>query len=166
MKYHIWETFAPISHWQSLIVHRLKCCRNYPCSNCKKRGEASTCTYVGRGPLGRAQHGRSSPTVIQGRLQHLENLVMSLAQNQQPGSKTDFNAQPVSNDTYATPSLGSCDPNAELAPVDTGKLVVKNEGTNYIDGANWLAILEDVGLDRYTSVVVVLTSARTKRLKG
>lgn len=151
---------------QSLIIHRLKCCRNYPCSNCKKRGEAGSCTYVGRGPRGKAQHGRSSPTAVQGRLQHLENLVMSLAQKQGHDSNIDLNAQPGSNDADATPSLGSCDPNTELAPVDTGKLVVKNEGTNYIDSANWLAILDDVGLGRYTSGVVVLTSARTQRLKG
>ncbi|CAG8011420.1 unnamed protein product [Penicillium olsonii] len=130
---------------------KLKCCRNHPCSNCKRRGEAASCTYVGRGPRGKAQHGRSSPTLVQDRLHHLENLVMSLAQNQRPDSDTEFaNAQSENNAAYATPSPGSCDPNTESAPVEAGTLVVKNEGTSYIDSANWRAILEEInGVKEY-----------------
>ncbi|KAK9858740.1 hypothetical protein MYU51_018049 [Penicillium brevicompactum] len=129
---------------------KLKCCRNHPCTNCKKRGEAASCTYVGRGPRGKAQHGRSSPTLVQDRLHHLENLVMSLAQNQRPDSEIDFNTQPENKAAYATPSPRSSDPNTESAPVDTGTLVVKNEGTSYIDSANWRAILEEInGVKEY-----------------
>ena len=70
---------------------------------------------------------------------------MSLAQNQRPDSDTEFaNAQSENNAAYATPSPGSCDPNTESAPVEAGTLVVKNEGTSYIDSANWRAILEEV----------------------
>jgi hypothetical protein len=69
---------------------------------------------------------------------------MSLAQNKRPDSEIDFNSKPETHDAYATPSPGSCDPHAEVAPVDAGKLVVKNEGTSYIDSANWRAILEEV----------------------
>ncbi|CAG8898049.1 unnamed protein product [Penicillium egyptiacum] len=127
---------------------KLKCCRNHPCANCKKRGEATSCTYVGRGPRAKAQNGRLSPTLVQDRLHHLENLVMSLAQKQRSGPDIDFNAvQPKNRDGYATPSPGSSDRDAALVPVDTGTLVVKNEGTSYIDGANWRAILEEVRLD-------------------
>ena len=82
---------------------------------------------------------------------------MSLAQNQRPDLDTDFNAQPENRAAYATPSLGSCDPEIGLAPVDTGKLVVKNEGTSYIDSANWRAILEEVCLDLYTADITMLT---------
>ncbi|KAF3014594.1 hypothetical protein E8E15_004107 [Penicillium rubens] len=116
---------------------KLKCCRNHPCGNCKKRGEATSCTYVGRGPRAKAQHGRSSPTLVQDRLHHLENLVKSLAQNQRSEPDIDFNAvQPKSR--------ADSDRDAALVPVDTGTLVVKNEGTSYIDGANWRAILEEI----------------------
>jgi hypothetical protein len=132
------------AYWELLITHRLKCCRNYPCANCKKRGEAASCTYVGRGPRGKAQHGRSSPTLVQDRLHHLENLVMSLAQNQRPDPEINFNTRPENRAAYATPSPASCDPATESAPVDAGTLVVKNEGTSYIDSANWRAILEEV----------------------
>ena len=69
---------------------------------------------------------------------------MSLAQNQRPDSEIDFNTQPENKAAYATPSPRSSDPNTESAPVDTGTLVVKNEGTSYIDSANWRAILEEV----------------------
>lgn len=69
---------------------------------------------------------------------------MSLAQNQRPDSEIDFNTQPENKAAYATPSPGSADPSNESAPVDTGTLVVKNEGTSYIDSANWRAILEEV----------------------
>ncbi|CAG8878586.1 unnamed protein product [Penicillium salamii] len=109
---------------------KLKCCRNHPCGNCKKRGEAASCTYVGRGPRGKAQHGRSSPTLVQDRLHHLENLVMSLAQNQRPDHDVDSNT--------------SAQAENNSAPVDAGTLVVKNEGTSYIDSANWRAILEEI----------------------
>lgn len=151
------QTHAELANLQLLITCRLKCCRNHPCGNCKKRGDAASCTYVGRGPRGKAQHGRSSPTLVQDRLHHLENLVMSLAQNQRPDPVIDFNAQPENRAAYATPSPGSCDPEIELAPVDTGKLVVKNEGTSYIDSANWRAILEEVCLDLYTADITMLT---------
>ncbi|CAG7969487.1 unnamed protein product [Penicillium nalgiovense] len=123
---------------------KLKCCRNHPCGNCKKRGEATSCTYVGRGPRAKAQHGRSSPTLVQDRLHHLENLVKSLAQKQRSEPDIDFNAvQPKNRDGYAAPSRGS-DRDTALVPVDTGTLIVKNEGTSYIDGANWRVILEEI----------------------
>jgi hypothetical protein len=71
---------------------------------------------------------------------------MSLAQNHRPDAEIDFNTQPENRAAYATPSPASCDPTTELAQVDTGTLVVKNEGTSYIDSANWRAILEEVCL--------------------
>lgn len=139
---------AHLAYLQLLIDHRLKCCRSHPCANCKKRGEATSCTYVGRGPRGKAQHGSASPTLVQDRLHHLENLVMSLAQKQKSGPEIDFNAvQSENRDAYATPSPGISDRDDALAPTDTGTLVVKNEGTSYIDSAHWHAILEEVRLD-------------------
>lgn len=81
-------------------------------------------------------------------MHHLENLVMSLAQKQKSGPEIDFNAvQSEKRDAYVTPSPGSSDRDAALAPIDTGTLVVKNEGTSYIDSAHWRAILEEVRVD-------------------
>jgi hypothetical protein len=72
---------------------------------------------------------------------------MSLAQKQQPDDdvEIDFNAPPGSRGAYVTPSPAS-DRETISTPVDTGTLVVKNEGTSYIDSANWRAILEEVRL--------------------
>lgn len=73
---------------------------------------------------------------------------MSLAQKQKSDPEIDFNAvQSENRDAYATPSPGSSDRDAALTPADTGTLVVKNEGTIYIDSAHWRAILEEVRLD-------------------
>lgn len=70
----------------------------------------------------------------------------SLAQKQRSEPDIDFNAvQPKNRDGYAAPSRGS-DRDTALVPVDTGTLIVKNEGTSYIDGANWRVILEEVRL--------------------
>ncbi|KAJ5808807.1 hypothetical protein N7474_010076 [Penicillium riverlandense] len=131
-----------------LTPPRLKCCRTHPCSNCKKRGEAASCTYIGRGPRGKAQQGRSSPSLVQDRLQHLENLVMSLAQKNNRSDEPEdinFNA-PLKDDPgeYATPSP-STDRETKSPPLDApGKLVVKNEEISYIDSAHWRAILEEI----------------------
>ncbi|KAJ5550779.1 hypothetical protein N7461_005477 [Penicillium sp. DV-2018c] len=89
--------------------------------------------------------------MVQDRLHHLENLVMSLAQKQRPDGETDPNSsQPQSRPTYATPSPGFSDRDSTSTPVDTGTLVVKDEGTSYIDSANWRAILEEInGVKEY-----------------
>ncbi|OJK02996.1 hypothetical protein ASPACDRAFT_23759 [Aspergillus aculeatus ATCC 16872] len=69
----------------------LKCCRVHPCTNCRKRGEANSCTFVGRGPRGKASQGRASPTHVQDRLQHLENLILSLTQQKMLEQPTETN---------------------------------------------------------------------------
>lgn len=138
---------------------RLKCDRIYPCNNCKKRGDTVGCTFVGRGPRGKPQHGQSSPTLVQDRLQHLENLVMSLAQKQKQtpdqgpdqvsDQVPDFNSEPqivdANGPSYQTPS--SMSGHDTRSPHDTGTLVVNDEGTSYFESANWRAILKEVGHD-------------------
>ncbi|KGO41265.1 Transcription factor, fungi [Penicillium expansum] len=70
---------------------------------------------------------------------------MSLAQKQKSDPDIDFNAvQSENRDASATRSPGIPDPDAALTPADTGKLFVKDDGTSYIDGANWRAILEEI----------------------
>lgn len=82
---------------------------------------------------------------MQDRLQHLENLVMSFAQKQKPEEQTtDFNTGlPADVVGYDTPP-STDERDTKPSPKDTGTLVVKEEGTNYIDSANWRAILEEV----------------------
>lgn len=143
-------------------ISRLKCCRTHPCTNCLKRGEAHSCTFVGRGPRGRSSHGRSSPTHVQDRLQHLENLIMSFAQRkQQEEPQPQIGSSPSSGTppsllsreqsamlTTASPPKpeGSEPENEGSPPGGAGKLLVKDTGTSYIDSAHWKAILEEVGV--------------------
>ncbi|KAJ5895032.1 hypothetical protein N7495_006723 [Penicillium taxi] len=116
-----------------------------------KRGEEASCTFVGRGPRGKSQTGCSSSTVVQDRLKHLENMVMSLAKIQIPNEQiTDFNTgRPENVAVYNTPPSTS-NRETRSSAHDTGKLVVKDEVTSYIDSANWRVILEEInGVKEY-----------------
>ncbi|OJJ46897.1 hypothetical protein ASPZODRAFT_141678 [Penicilliopsis zonata CBS 506.65] len=146
---------------------RLKCDRIYPCTPCQRRGEPSGCAYVGRGPRGRPLHSPSSNTShVQDRLQHLENLVLSLTQQkvttEQSASITDGSISgsgvqgkqsqsqsqsPAESVPQVTPpsSSGEAPEAQDKIPSDApGKLVVREEGTSYIDSAHWRAILEEI----------------------
>jgi hypothetical protein len=136
-------------------MSRLKCCRTYPCTNCKKRGEAASCTFVGRGPRGRSSQGRTSPTLVQDRLQHLENLILSFTQKK----SCEQSQAPCASEQQNTPSrtAGSVvpavleNPPSSMeseprgsAPESTGRLLENEAGSSYFDGAHWRAILEEV----------------------
>lgn len=150
---------SPLTHHHL----RLRCCRTHPCTNCIKRDEAHSCTFVGRGPKGKTAQGQTSPALIQERVQHLENLILSLVQKNQQA--------PNQNTTTTTPSVGatreqsnvssqgsrqgsrqppSVTPpttvsDAEYTPLDPpSKLVVGETGESYIDSAHWSSILEEV----------------------
>jgi hypothetical protein len=136
-------------------MSRLKCCRTYPCTNCKKRGEAASCTFVGRGPRGRPSHGRTSPTLVQDRLQHLENLILSFTQKQSSEQSQSSSASEQQNTPSTTagdvvqPVLEKPSSGIELesrgsAPDSTGRLLDNEAGSSYFDGAHWRAILEEV----------------------
>jgi len=138
----------------------------YPCTNCNKRGDGAGCTFVGRGPRGKSQRGQASPTLVQDRLQHLENLVMSLAQKQKieheqsPDQIPDFNAVPqaadVNGPNFQTPT--SLTSNGTQPSRDTGTLVVNDEGTSYFESADWRAILNEVSFRSIPTLQVSLLS--------
>ncbi|KAL2845434.1 fungal-specific transcription factor domain-containing protein [Aspergillus pseudoustus] len=137
---------------------KLKCCRTHPCTNCIKRGEGHMCTFVGRGPRGRSSHGRASPTLVQDRLQHLENLIMSFAQQRRqddnqapdfsivpPAADLDPRSQPLAPSPASPPKADGTETDSQESPASQpGRLVVNDKGTNYIDSAHWKAILEEI----------------------
>ncbi|KAL4868264.1 hypothetical protein BDV12DRAFT_186088 [Aspergillus spectabilis] len=144
---------------RELNHNRLKCCRTHPCTNCLKRGEAHSCTFVGRGPRGRSSHSRASPTHVQDRLQHLENLIMSFAQKKKQDEPQNQDASspllppapdlpsqgPPTLTTPLAPNSGGTETESGGSPAGKpGKLVVKESGTSYIDSAHWKAILEEI----------------------
>ncbi|KAL4796157.1 fungal-specific transcription factor domain-containing protein [Aspergillus venezuelensis] len=134
-------------------ARKLKCCRTHPCTNCLKRDEAHSCTFVGRGPRGRSSHGRASPTHVQDRLQHLENLIMSFAQQKKQDDPLSHESSPPlqapAPDLYPrqpamiTPDKTDTD-SGESPTADGGKLLVKETGTSYIESAHWKAILQEI----------------------
>ncbi|KAF7156906.1 hypothetical protein CNMCM5623_000751 [Aspergillus felis] len=134
---------------------KLKCCRTYPCTNCKKRGEAASCTFVGRGPRGRSSQGRTSPTLVQERLQHLENLILSFTQKKsseqsQASSASEQQNIPSRTAGSVVPAVlqnpsSSMEPEPRgTVPESTGRLLENEAGSSYFDGAHWRAILEEV----------------------
>ncbi|PYI05747.1 C6 transcription factor [Aspergillus sclerotiicarbonarius CBS 121057] len=143
---------------------QLKCDRIHPCTNCKKRNETSTCTFIGRGPRGKVSNGRTSPAHVQDRLQHLENLILSFTQQQQQQQQVQQKQeqQRVGGEQVVGAGVGvgvAAPPQQQRTPSSVeeeeeesspsgsdpaGRLVVGEEGTRYIDGAHWSAILEEI----------------------
>ncbi|KAL1966397.1 hypothetical protein VTN77DRAFT_4539 [Rasamsonia byssochlamydoides] len=134
---------------------KLKCDRTYPCDRCTRRGDAASCTYIGHGPRGRASHGSASPTHIQNRIQHLENLVLSFAQkkkleeqatSQTPHSMRKEKGSLGDPESYLEEEDHSNAVPEEKQPLEDspGKLLVEEVGTSYVDAAHWRAILEDI----------------------
>lgn len=150
-----------------LISYRLKCDRTHPCDRCTRRGDAASCTFVGHGPRGRVNYAAgTNPSHIQNRIQHLENLILSFAQQKKQderasgsGGSWDSNhsggAVLLSSASTSPGNIGnhSAHPSPEISgamerstsvEVDPGKLL--NNGTTYVDASNWQAILDDVCL--------------------
>lgn len=94
---------------------------------------------------------------MQDRLQHLENLVLSFAQQKRleedqqgvsPGSASlshSSSEQDHSNHSGIGPPKTGSLAEKETTPLPRpGRLVVKDDGISYIDGAHWRAILDEV----------------------
>ncbi|GIJ89772.1 hypothetical protein Asppvi_008717 [Aspergillus pseudoviridinutans] len=126
------------------------------CTACRSRkGEAASCTFVGRGPRGRSSQGRTSPTLVQDRLQHLENLILSFTQKKsseqsQASSASEKQNIPSRKGGSVVPAVlqnpsSSIEPEPRgTAPESTGRLLENEAGPSYFDGAHWRAILEEV----------------------
>lgn len=74
---------------------------------------------------------------------------MSLAQKRRPADSTSESTAVVENGA-------GCDTSGPAEPEhnsrhDTGTMVTGDQGTSYIDSANWRAILEEVGFARCCS---------------
>ncbi|PWY91241.1 hypothetical protein BO70DRAFT_307947 [Aspergillus heteromorphus CBS 117.55] len=145
-------------------ARKLKCCRTHPCTNCQKRGEAHSCTFVGRGPRGKnSGNGQASPAHVQDRLQHLENLILSFTQMKKEQGQEQGLERGQENEKGGGMGLGQgtewgagehvvVHPQIQQQGTEegsspsevAGKLVVGETGTRYIDGSHWSAILEEV----------------------
>lgn len=86
---------------------KLKCNRQHPCDNCTKRADTDSCTYAApnarKKSFAAGLHGaKLSPDEMQGRIDRLEGLVLSLMTNGPPSA-----GQAVADmDTSGYPSAG------------------------------------------------------------
>ncbi|OAX79844.1 hypothetical protein ACJ72_05837, partial [Emergomyces africanus] len=114
----------------------LKCNRNRPCENCAKR--SLLCVYPNLANYNAydqrpRQSNRSTPRVLQDRLQHLEELVTSLVNDR-------------ANATSLSPNDAASDPAQQTEEVadSFGRLVVDESGTNYVGSSHWQTILDEL----------------------
>jgi hypothetical protein len=118
-------------------------------------------------------HGGSSPTHIQNRIQHLENLILSFAQKKKLEEEAPSQTPPSENHngTIADPKsylqaedhAGAVPEERKMLEDSPGKLLVEDVGTSYVDAAHWRAILEDVCAIPLPANDMVLTFARSKK---
>lgn len=129
---------------------------------------------MGRGPIARAatstttattngdQATKASSVTVQDRLQHLEDLVLSLSEQKQQlengkvGNNNDSipttsssTTSPAENYNGISSSSDQSSPEVQearhAANESSGKLLVKDGGTtSYVDGSHWRGILEEV----------------------
>ncbi|TAQ90961.1 hypothetical protein B7494_g733 [Chlorociboria aeruginascens] len=146
---------------------KLKCDRNLPCENCVKRDFAASCSYVHRQSpnirktgTGSGSHDRNRD--VQGRIQHLERLVISLMTqtNSHPNVDVPENAiqdQRIPQSDYRIPDIFLHRPPPYWTDAVTlreavqtiGRLRIDGEeeggkGQNYVGGSHWEAILDNI----------------------
>ncbi|OJD14110.1 hypothetical protein AJ78_05510 [Emergomyces pasteurianus Ep9510] len=115
---------------------KLRCDRNRPCENCTKR--SLLCVYPNWASSNAydqklRQASRSTPRVLQDRLQHLEELVTSLVSDR-------------ANANSLSPNVVAADPARQTEEVadSFGRLVVDEYGTNYVGSSHWQTILDEL----------------------
>ncbi len=146
-----------------ISASRVRCDRQFPCSNCSSRGQDSSCAYPSsREPPSGRPHG-SGGTHVQDRINRLENLVLDLMQQQhQPSSSSHGsppNFPPVIQDespSRETPTPSASDIERPLAareetqlevpasPSDYGTIRVQESGSSYVSSAHWVAVLDSI----------------------
>ncbi|TGO19249.1 hypothetical protein BTUL_0005g00980 [Botrytis tulipae] len=136
-------------YWPYTDPTRLKCDRNSPCNNCSKRDLSSSCTYIhnSRAKTSHTQRTREKPKDVQDRIQQLEELVVILM-NQAKDTTTPSKPtiSPGSRNSTIKPRELSWPDDATISESadSIGRISVEDEVQNYVGGAHWAAILENI----------------------
>lgn len=144
-------------------TRKLKCDRNQPCENCVKRDIASTCTFIHAGIIrDKATHIQkqsiaTSPKDVQGRIRHLEELVVSLMQSTvangslpsplvEAGSASTSSSLLRTSISKSQSTSGLTSSNSSLVDAfdSFGRISIEDEQPNYVGGSHWAAILESI----------------------
>ncbi|PGH30424.1 hypothetical protein GX50_06798 [[Emmonsia] crescens] len=149
---------------------RLKCDRNLPCENCATRGRGDTCVYANPPPQGQARttHRPVNRATMQGRVRHLEKMVLSLVRERSPASSQSWSSPAEFRSdggdhhfgyrfgTYTSGSTGpgSTGPGSRedsamplIESIESvPRLNLPNGGdSRYFDSGHWASILADIG---------------------
>ncbi|EGE80612.2 fungal specific transcription factor [Blastomyces dermatitidis ATCC 18188] len=145
---------------------KLKCDRNLPCENCATRGRGDTCVYANPPPQGqtRAAHRPVNRATMQGRVRHLEKMVLSLVRDRSPSCQSwstvsefrpDWDARDhhlgyrFENYTSGSTGPGSreCSAMPMLESIESAPRLGLPRGgdSRYFDSGHWASILADIG---------------------
>ncbi|KAF7944290.1 hypothetical protein EAE96_010690 [Botrytis aclada] len=143
------QRFKPQLSCTFCRTRKLKCDRNSPCNNCSKRDLSSSCTYIhnSRAKISHTQRTREKPKDVQGRIQHLEELIVTLM-NQAKDTTAPSNPTipPGFQSSTAKPREIPWPDDAMISESadSIGRISVEDEVQNYVGGAHWAAILENI----------------------
>ncbi|KAK2801390.1 hypothetical protein FQN50_007776 [Emmonsiellopsis sp. PD_5] len=117
----------------------LKCDRNRPCENCKKRSQL--CVYsqsAGRGAAdGQPRQSTTTPRHLHDRIKHLEEIVHSLVSEGKLPAAGQTSSPPTASPAESSDS-------AQKVADSFGRLKIDESGTSYVGSSHWEAILEDL----------------------
>ncbi|TGO22556.1 hypothetical protein BPAE_0163g00170 [Botrytis paeoniae] len=143
------QRFKPQLSCTFCRTRKLKCDRNSPCNNCSKRDLSSSCTYIhnSRAKISHAQRTREKPKDVQDRIQHLEELVVTLMKQakdttapSKPTISPGFQSSKIKPRELSWPDDATISESAD----SIGRISVEDEVQNYVGGAHWAAILENI----------------------
>ncbi|KAG4028087.1 hypothetical protein MFRU_024g00570 [Monilinia fructicola] len=143
------QRFKPQLSCTFCRTRKLKCDRNSPCNNCFKRGLSSSCTYIhnSREKTSSTQRAKTKSKDVQERIQDLEKLVVALMNQKKDMSATssqavppDYHASTAESSTSSWPDDSTTSESAD----SFGRVSIEDELPNYVGGAHWAAILENI----------------------
>ena len=123
---------------------RLKCDRASPCDTCVKRGLSLSCAYAQPNRFSKVtpkQPHLPSYASLQERITQLENLVANRLTNAEKTIGENDNIEDCPS-FYTKPQVNRNE--SSISSSDKGRISVKQEGTTWVEGDHWSAILDGI----------------------
>ncbi|KAL4878710.1 hypothetical protein BJY04DRAFT_229610 [Aspergillus karnatakaensis] len=123
---------------------KLRCDRHHPCGACSRRGLTRSCNYATYPtPPTQQPVAPPQPTNLHGRVAELENLVVSLMNDQSlPAVHTPIS--PLTDVRLSKGPRPNNSPGEAASSADPGTLKLRKSGTSYVQSAHWEAILTKI----------------------
>ncbi|EDN92950.1 hypothetical protein SS1G_08815 [Sclerotinia sclerotiorum 1980 UF-70] len=141
------QRFKPQLSCTFCRARKLKCDRSSPCNNCSRRDLSSSCTYIhnSREKTSQIQKTREKAKDVQERIKNLEDLVVALMNRTENTKATSAVLSGFQPSAIGPPELPWPDDTTISESADSiGRISVDDEMQNYVGGAHWMAILENI----------------------